>query len=52
MDYGRPTIHSKHLMTEQVYDGTSEKYSYKFDNRSRITQLTVESETYTYTYTN
>jgi len=52
MDYGRPTIHSKHLMTEQVYDGTSEKYSYKFDNRSRITQLTVGSETYNYTYTN
>ncbi len=51
LDYGRPTIHSKHLMTEQVYDGTSEKYSYKFDSRSRITQLTVESETYYYTYT-
>ena len=51
LDYGRPIIHSKHLMTEQSYDGTSEKYMYKFDNRSRITQLTIGSETYVYTYT-
>ena len=54
LSYGRPTIRSKHLMTGRSFTGNFEKYVYKFDSRSRITQVSIADENvvYLYTYTN
>ena len=52
--YGRPIIKSKHLMTGRKTGTDLQKYVYKFDSKSRITQLQMPggAETYYYTYTN
>jgi len=54
LSYGRPTIKSKHLLTARSFTGNFEKYVYKFDSRSRITQVSIPDENvlYLYTYTN
>jgi hypothetical protein len=54
LSYGRPTIKSKHLMTGRSFDSDLEKYTYKFDSQSRITQLAIPDDNviYKYTYTN
>ncbi len=50
--YGRPTVHSKHLVTQTSTEGFPTQYSYKFDSRGRITQLTENGSIYYYTYNN
>jgi hypothetical protein len=50
--YGRPTVHSKHLMTQTSNNSSPTQYAYKFDSRGRITQLTQNGMIYYYTYTN
>ena len=54
LSYGRPTARSKHLLTGKSTNNVLEKYVYKFDSQSRITQLTEPGEgvIYYYTYTN
>ena len=54
LSYGRPTIKSEHLLTARSFTGNFEKYVYKFDSRSRITQVSITDENvvYLYTYTN
>jgi hypothetical protein len=54
LSYGRPTVKSKHLLTARSFTGNLEKYVYKFDSLSRITQVSITDENvlYLYTYTN
>ena len=52
LTYGRPTVKSKHLLTQTSTEGFPTQYTYKFDSRGRITQLTENGSIYYYTYTN